>query len=194
MKIGITIGDINGISPEVIIKALSNPSILNTFTPVVYGSYKLLSYHKNIVKDNNLFFHSINSAKQAVDNKVNLVNCWDDTVNITLGKATAEGGKYAYLALDRAMNDIKEGGLDAIVTAPINKNAMQLAKFPFPGHTEYFTHHDGKTNSLMLMSSDALKVALVTNHVPISKVAGLITKSAGKSPGGILICSIFRLP
>lgn len=176
MKIGITIGDINGISPEVIIKALSNPIILNTFTPIVYGSYKVLSYHKNIVKDNNLGFHSINNAKQAQDKKVNLVNCWDDNVNITLGKATEDGGKYAYMALDKAMNDIKEGSLDALVTAPINKNAMQLAKFPFPGHTEYLTHHDGKTNSLMLMSSDALKIALVTNHVPISKVAGLISK------------------
>lgn len=176
MKIGITIGDINGIGPEVIIKALSDPRVLNLFTPVIYGSYKVMSYHKNIVKEGNVGFHSITSAKQAVSNKINLVNCWDENINITLGKATEEGGKYAYLALDKAMADIKEGNIDAIVTAPINKHAMQMAKFPFPGHTEYFTSIDEKSQSLMLLTSDALKVALVTNHVAITDVSSSITK------------------
>ncbi|MBK9737247.1 MAG: 4-hydroxythreonine-4-phosphate dehydrogenase PdxA [Saprospiraceae bacterium] len=176
MKIGITIGDINGISPEIIIKALSDPRLLKSFTPVIYGSYKVMAYHKNIVSDNNIGFHSVNSAKQTQENKINLVNCWDDNINITLGKATVEGGKYAYLALDKAMSDIKDGSLDALVTAPINKYAMQLAKFPFPGHTEYFTHNDNAKQSLMLMVSDALRVAVVTNHLPLSMVAGSITK------------------
>jgi len=176
MKIGITIGDINGIGPEVIIKALSDPRVLTSFTPVIYGSYKVMSYHKNIVKDSSIVFHSIQNGKQAVANKVNLVNCWDDNINISLGKATTDGGKYAYLALDRAMSDIKDGCIDAIVTAPINKNAMQMAKFPYPGHTEYFTANDGKSQSLMLLVGDSLKVALATNHVPISQVADTITK------------------
>ena len=176
MKIGITIGDINGISPEIIIKALSDARILKSFTPVIYGSYKVMSYHKNIVKDSAVSFHSITSGKQAISNKINLVNCWDENINITLGKATAEGGKYAYIALDRALQDIKDGSIDAIVTAPINKYAMQLANFPFPGHTEYFTHNDDAKQSLMLMVSDALKVALVTNHVPLSQVSKTITK------------------
>ncbi len=176
MKIGITIGDINGIGPEVIIKALSDPRVLTSFTPVIYGSYKVMSYHKNIVKDSSIVFHSIQNGKQAVANKVNLVNCWDDNINISLGKATTDGGKYAYLALDRAMSDIKDGSIDAIVTAPINKNAMQMAKFPYPGHTEYFTANDGKSQSLMLLVGDSLKVALATNHVPISQVADTITK------------------
>lgn len=176
MKIGITIGDINGIGPEVIIKALSNPKVLSSFTPVIYGSYKVLSYHKNIVKESNIGFHSVSSGKQAVNNKINLVNCWEENINITIGKATDDGGKYAYLALDKAMSDIKEGNIDAIVTAPINKQAMQMAKFPFPGHTEYFTSNDGKEQSLMLLTSDALKVALVTNHVAISDVPSAISK------------------
>ncbi|MBC7884671.1 MAG: 4-hydroxythreonine-4-phosphate dehydrogenase PdxA [Saprospiraceae bacterium] len=176
MKIGITIGDINGISPEIIIKALTDPRILKTFTPVIYGSYKVMSYHKNIVKDSIVSFHSVNNGKQAVQNKVNLVNCWDDNINITLGKATADGGKYAYLALDKALQDIKDGSIDAIVTAPINKQAMKLANFPFAGHTEYFSHNDDERQSLMFMVSDALKVALVTNHLPLSLVAGSITK------------------
>jgi 4-hydroxythreonine-4-phosphate dehydrogenase len=176
MKIGITIGDINGIGPEVIIKAMSDPRILSTFTPVIYGSYKVMSYHKNIVKESNLGFHSVTSAAQAVSNKVNLVNCWDENINISLGNPTAESGKYAYIALDKAVIDVKEGHIDAIVTAPINKQAMQLAQFPYPGHTEYFTNIDNKTQSLMLLVSDALKVALVTNHVAISQVSSLITK------------------
>jgi len=176
MKIGITIGDVNGVGPEVIIKALADPRILKSFTPIIYGSYKVLSYHKNIVKDSNINFHSIHNAKQALPNKINLVNCWEDNINITLGKSTEDGGKYAYIALDRALNEIKEGNIDAIVTAPINKNAMQLAKFPFPGHTEYFTSNDRAGQSIMVLVSDALKVALVTNHIPISSVASSITK------------------
>ena len=176
MKIGITIGDINGIGPEVIIKAMSDPRILSTFTPVIYGSYKVMSYHKNIVKESNLGFHSVTSAAQAVSNKVNLVNCWDENINISLGNPTVESGKYADIALDKAVIDVKEGHIDAIVTAPINKQAMQLAQFPYPGHTEYFTNIDNKTQSLMLLVSDALKVALVTNHVAISQVSSLITK------------------
>ena len=132
MKIGITIGDINGIGPEIIIKAFSDLRLLNMFTPVIYGSYKVLSYHKNIVKESNIGFHSVTSGAQAVANKINLVNCWDENINITLGKATADGGKYAYLSLDKALADIKEGHIDAIVTAPINKQAMQMAKFPYP--------------------------------------------------------------
>lgn len=93
-----------------------------------------------------------------------------------MGKSTEEGGKYAYLALDRALNDIKAGNIDAIVTAPINKSAMQMAKFPFPGHTEYFTSNDETGQSIMLLVSDALKVALVTNHIPLSNVSSVITK------------------
>lgn len=176
MKIGITIGDINGIGPEIVIKALAHPKILNTITPIIYGSYKVMSYHKNIVKESNIQFHSINHAGQAVDNKINLVNCWDENVNISLGKATEEGGKFATKALEKAMEDIHQGLLSAIVTSPINKAAMQMGGFSFPGHTEYFASKDNNNESLMFMVSDALKVALVTNHAPISKVAGLLNK------------------
>jgi len=176
MKIGITIGDINGIGPEVIIKALNDPRLLKSLVPVIYGSYKVLSYHKNIVKDSNVVFHSVANGAQAVAGKVNVVNCWEDNINISLGKATEEGGKYAYLALDRAMNDLKSGNIDAVVTGPLNKNAMQQAKFPYPGHTEYFTANDKAGQSVMMLVSDSLKVALVTNHLPLSLVPGTLTK------------------
>lgn len=176
MKIGITIGDLNGVGPEVIIKALAHPKLLNSITPVIYGSYKVMAYHKNIVKESNIQFHSIQSAKQAVENKVNLVNCWDDNITITLGKATSEGGKYAAKSLEKALEDIKEGSIDAIVTAPINKSAMKMSDFPFAGHTEYFSAKDDHQTSLMFLVSDAIKVALVTNHLPISEVARNISK------------------
>lgn len=176
MRIGITLGDINGIGPEVIIKALSEPRLINLCTPIIYGSAKILAYHKNIVKDSPINFQSVHTPKQANSGRVNVINCWEDNVNITLGKATAEGGKYAYLALDRAVKDLKEGYLDALVTAPINKHAMQQANFPYPGHTEFLTAQDNNAPSLMMLCSDALRVALVTNHVPVSEVAGMISK------------------
>ncbi len=176
IKIGITIGDINGVGPEVIIKALSNPKLLEFFTPIVYGSYKVLSYHKNIVNNSNIVFHSIHHPGQAVEGKINLINCWEDNVSITLGKPTEEGGKYAMLAMDRAAKDIVEKSIDAVVTAPINKHAMQLAKFPYPGHTEFFTDLDKNTTGLMLMQSEDLKIALTTNHLPLSKVSSSISK------------------
>ena len=176
MKIGITIGDINGIGPEVVIKALNDPRLTKMITPVIYGSYKVLSYHKNIVKDSNVQFHTVSGAAQAVAGKINIVNCWEDNISITLGKATEEGGRYAYIALDRAMSDLQSGAIEAIVTGPVNKNAMHQAKFPHTGHTEYFTANDKKGQSLMMMVSDSLKVALATNHTPVAGISTALTK------------------
>lgn len=175
IKIGITLGDVNGIGPEIIIKALSNRELLNYFTPIIYGSSKVIAYHKNIVTESSFNFSSIAGPERAFDGKINVINCWDDNVNITLGKATEEGGKYAYLSLEKATFDLKSGLIDAMVTAPINKQAMKMAGFPHTGHTEYITDQIGG-KSLMMMCSDILKVALVSNHLPLSEVAGSITK------------------
>jgi len=175
MKIGITIGDVNGISAEVILKALEDSRILERITPVIYGTYKVISYHKNIIKSN-LSFHSVDSAKMALSGKNNIVTCWNENVNITLGKATFDGGKYAKISLDRALEDLKAGEIDALVTAPINKNAMKQVNFDYGGHTEFLTAIDDKKESLMLMISDDLKIALVTNHLPLSKVSSTLSK------------------
>jgi 4-hydroxythreonine-4-phosphate dehydrogenase len=174
-KIGITIGDVNGIGPEVIIKSLIHESSLKQFIPIIYASSKVLAYHKNIVEDKKFTFTTINSPDKASYNRVNVINCWEDTVNITLSRATEEGGKYALAALERASEDLQSGELDALVTAPINKQAMQMAGFEDVGHTEYLTRKVGG-NSLMMMVSDDMKIALVTNHLPISKVAENITQ------------------
>lgn len=178
LKLGITIGDINGVSVEVIIKALSDERMLNLFTPIIYGSSKVISYHKNIVDSENFQFTSISKAESSKYNRVNVLNCWDETANIELGKATQEAGKFAHIALDRAVRDFQNNQIDGIVTAPINKHAMKMANFPFPGHTEFIADKFKSSNSLMMMVSESLKVALVTNHEPITKVAELITKES----------------
>lgn len=177
-KIGITIGDINGIGPEVIIKALSNKKILDQFTPIIYGSSKVMSYYKNIFKEYDFNFATTASAEKVADNKITVVNCWEDEVELKVGHATREGGKCAFIAMDRATQDCMEGHIDAIVTAPINKQAMKMANFPHVGHTEYLTEATKSDASLMMMVSDDLKVALVTNHLPVSEISGGVTKKA----------------
>jgi len=173
--IGITIGDLNGIGLEVILKTFQNEQLLNNCTPVIYGSSKVVSYHKNIVGIE-FAFNAIRSVDQATDDRVNVVNCWQDNVNISLGKATEHGGKYAYQSLEWAVKDLQAGLIDALVTAPINKEAMQMANFPFPGHTEYLTQALGARESVMMLVHDELRVALATNHLPMRAVPAKITK------------------
>lgn len=175
MKIGITIGDINGVGPEVILKTLSDPRILELFTPVIYGSSRILSFYKNTIKDLNLQFTNVNDASRAQAKKINVINCWEEDVVVNIGKVNEDGGKYAKLALDRATADLKSKEIDGLVTAPINKASMKMVGFKYPGHTEYFEEAFGKAG-LMLMLSDTLRIGLVTNHIPIAEVAEKVTK------------------
>ena len=177
IKVGITIGDINGVGPEIIIKSLANDRIISMFTPIIYGSAKVMAYHKNIVENSKFSFVSCSDAEQAEHGKINVINCWQDSVHINISEATKEGGQCAYSALDAATNDLKEGKIDAMVTAPINKHAMQLADFPCVGHTEYISDRLGEADQeLMFMISDKIKVGVVTTHIPIADVAASITK------------------
>jgi 4-phospho-D-threonate 3-dehydrogenase / 4-phospho-D-erythronate 3-dehydrogenase len=174
-KIGITIGDLNGIGLEVILKTLSDEKMLAFCTPVIYGSSKVVSYHKNIVQVE-FQYVPIRHASEVQEGKINVVNCWQENVNITLGKLSDQSGKYAAEALAAATEDLKNGLIDCLVTAPINKKAMEMADFPFPGHTEYLTEALGATESVMLMVADDLRVGLVTNHLPLHKVAENVTR------------------
>lgn len=176
ITIGISCGDINGIGLEVILKALAINKAGANFILIVYGSTKVVAYHKNIITQENIQFHNIDTADQAQPGRINVVNCWPDNVNITLGKATDVGGKCAFDALERAVADLKNGAIDALVTAPIHKKAMQLADFPFVGHTEYITDVFGAKESLMLMVSDNIRVGVVTNHLPLREVAAAVTR------------------
>lgn len=176
IKIGITVGDINGVGLEVVLKTVVNQGILDFCTIIIYGSSKVVSYHKNIVKIKELPLNSIQDADQAIDTSVNVLNCWLDNVRINLGQITEEGGKYAHISLEKASEDLIAGKIDALVTAPINKKAMQLADFPYPGHTEYLTSRFGGKRSLMLMVHEDLRIGLATNHLPIKEVAANVTQ------------------
>ncbi len=178
IRIGISIGDINGIGLEVILKALNHPGILNLCTPVIYGSSKVVSYHKNITGLENFHFSSTKGADRIKRGAVNVVNCWQDDVSITLGKLSDTSGKYAKISLEQAVIDLKNGYIDALVTAPINKKAMQSANFEYPGHTEFLTDAFDVKESLMFMVNDNLRVGVVTNHLPLKDVPAAITKEA----------------
>ena len=174
--IGITLGDINGIGPEVIIKALSDTRILNFITPVIYGSTKVLSYYR---KNMELEDFNYSQVKDSFFNhkKVNVVNCWNELVEINFGASSKESGEYAFKALERAAKDLKEGKIDALVTGPVNKHSIQSEKFNFPGQTEYLTQICEVEESLMMMVGENLKVGLVSTHLPIKDVAARITKN-----------------
>ncbi|MCF8244317.1 MAG: 4-hydroxythreonine-4-phosphate dehydrogenase PdxA [Saprospiraceae bacterium] len=174
--LGITAGDINGIGLEVILKALAHQKILDICVPVIYGSSKVVSYHKNIVQLDDVTFIGQRNADRLQYDKINVVNIWNDNVNITLGKPTDIGGTYAQQSLEAAVKDLKLGLIDAIVTAPIHKKSMQLAGFEHVGHTEYLTKEFEVADSLMLLAADRLRVGLVTAHVPLKDVSQSITK------------------
>lgn len=176
IKIGITTGDINGVSAEIILKTFQDKRILELCTPVIYGSSKVMAYHKNIVNID-LSYYTAKSAEKIQESRLNIINCWEKNVDITLGKATKAGGECAFAALERATEDLGGGKIDAIVTAPINKEAMKMAAFAFPGHTEYLGEKFGKQDTLMLLVNDGLRVGVVTGHIPLAQVANAVTKN-----------------
>ncbi len=178
VKLGISIGDINGIGPEVIIKTLSESRILDFCIPIVYGNAKVTSYYRKALALHDFNFNIITQASQAHANRPNLLTTWEEEVKIETGKATAEGGKYAFLSLERAVNDLLAGATDALVTAPIDKHTIQSEQFAFPGHTEYLQARAGSPDSLMFLVSDDIKVGVVTGHVPVSEVAANISERA----------------
>ena len=143
LKIGISIGDVNGIGLEVIIKTLVDNHIYDYFTPIVYGHTKVASFHRRTIDAGELNFHVINHPSQAQPRKANMINCWEEDVKIDLGEINETGGKYAFLSLQRATNDLVNGDIDALVTAPINKDNIQNEEFKFPGHTEYLQERAG---------------------------------------------------
>jgi len=175
--IGITLGDFNGIGPEVIIKTLSDSRITKICVPIVYGSVKIFSRYKKLIETSEeLHFHQTKNTEGINPKKINIINCWEEDHEINPGKPTAESGQSAYISLSRASEDLFSGKLDAVVTAPINKKNIQSEEFKFPGHTEFFTHKSGVNDSLMLLVSEDLRVGVVTGHIPLSEVKKSLTK------------------
>ena len=176
IRVGITQGDVNGIGYEVILKAFEDPTIFELCTPIVYGSPKVMTYHRKAI-ELETSFTIINSASEAVPGRLNVINCCDDEVKVDLGKPSRESGKAAFDALERAMSEYKEGLYDVLVTAPIHKQMIQSESFTFPGHTEYIEQCVGEGDkALMILANDTLRVALVTGHVPVAKISSLLTQ------------------
>ena len=174
-KIGITQGDTNGIGWEIILKALADPRMTELFTPVVYGSPKAAAYYRNTVAEIEAFsFNPVASAAEARRGKANLVAC-GETTDIAPGKPTPEAGRAAVEALCAAMRDLKAGHLDALVTAPFDKETVQADDFRYTGHTEYLAA-ELEGEAMMILCSDVLRVGLVTKHIPVSEIARNITK------------------
>lgn len=169
-------GDINGIGPEVVIKAVADSRILNMITPVLYGSAKVISYYKKLFNIEEFNYSQVKTKGQLQHRSINVVNCWEETIEINPGKPSKETGKAALTALKCACEEIKEGYLDALVTAPIDKSTIHSEEFPFKGHTEFLSQYFGAKESLMFMVSDTIKIGLVTEHAPISSVSALLTK------------------
>jgi 4-hydroxythreonine-4-phosphate dehydrogenase len=174
--VGISIGDLNGIGPEVVLKSLYDKRILEQITPIIYATTRVISYHKKACKLNDLQTEKIIDAKQAKARRVNVLESWDEDVNIELGKPSAEIGKFAFKSLEKATTDLSQNKIDVLITAPINKKTIQEAGFKFPGHTEYLADLSGSNQELMIMVSESLKVGLVTGHVPVNEVSANITE------------------
>lgn len=206
LKIGITQGDPNGIGPEIIIKALAPEGMSDLMTPVIFANKGVILAAMQKLKGENFRFQGVNSAAQAKAGKINLVNVGDDPVTPAYGEATPEGGKSAYMALEAAVKALEEGDIDILVTAPINKSAIQSEDFRFPGHTEYLEARFAESSdekeeenaseeetadgpeaadlfgelprkAQMILFNDDLRVALLTTHMPISEVSGHITEA-----------------
>lgn len=176
IKIGISQGDINGVGYEVIIKTLMEPHIMELCTPIVYGSPKVAAYHKKALNLESFSFNSIRTPKEADPKRANIINCNDDNIRVELGRSSEMAGEASYLALEKAVEDLKNGEIDALVTAPINKDNIQSDHFHFPGHTEFLAEQFGTKDYVMLMVSEMMKIGVVVGHAPLAEVSNRITK------------------
>jgi len=173
--IGITLGDYNGIGPEVILKSLADNRLLAFCTPVIYGSLKILHKYRRLLSLEENYFQVIKDVEQISYKKINLINCIEDA-EIAPGQVTPEAGKAAFVCLESCTKDLLRGALHAVVTAPINKANIQNEFFNFVGHTEYFTENFNAPNTLMCMVSGKLRVALLTGHLALKDVSQSISK------------------
>lgn len=171
IKVGITLGDMNGIGPEIIIKALADNRILQSFTPVIYGSNRIINYYQKLQKGEEIKIQGIKSAEKCVHKRVNLISITKDDIKVEPGEVTKFAGKLAFQSLEAAVSDLASNKIDVLVTSPINKKNIQSDKFKFPGHTEYLAKYSNVEDALMLMCADNLRVGVVTGHIPLNEVS-----------------------
>lgn len=188
--IGFTCGDLNGIGLELIIKSLSDSRMLDFMIPVVFANNRSINFYRKSLPEFNLNFAVLNNLSKINHKQVNVLNCWEEEVEITPGELTATGGKYALISLEKAVEALKQKTIDGIVTAPIHKKNIQSDAFNFSGHTPYLQHAFGNTENLMLLVADNIRMALVTEHVTIGDIAKHITKDKIKQKLAILHSSL----
>lgn len=188
--IGITIGDFNGIGPEIILKCLADTRILDLCIPVIYGSSKILGQYRKLLQLEQLNYNASKDIKNINKKKVNIINCWKDEYKIEPGKPTNQSGKCALTALEQASRDIKEERIDGLVTAPISKKNIRAHDFQFYGHTDYLCKTLEKEAVLMCMLSEQLKLAVATDHIPLHKVAENLTHENLKRKTGLFLESL----
>jgi 4-hydroxythreonine-4-phosphate dehydrogenase len=178
LKIGITQGDINGTGYEVILKMLSDVRILELCTPVIYGSSNVLAYHRKTVGLEPVNVTTVHSAQEATDNRISIINTTTSALKVDLAQSTAIAGEAALQAIEKAVRDLKEGAIDALLTAPVNRQNTQYNQIPFPGHSEYLqqTCGNGK-KTLTVLSSEKLLIAPVTDNIPLSEVSSRLSMS-----------------
>lgn len=179
IKLGISIGDLNGIGCEVVLKTFEDARMLDFCTPIIFASNKVISFQKNEL-GLEINYNGIQEVSKALDGKINVLNVWKDAPEITFGEATSQGGEYALKSLVAAVDALKKDEIDVLVTAPINKNNIQTKDFNFPGHTDYLAK-ELEGESLMFMVTDSLKVGLLTDHVAVKDAPAAITSKLVKS-------------
>ncbi|GHE60321.1 4-hydroxythreonine-4-phosphate dehydrogenase PdxA [Roseivirga thermotolerans] len=187
--LGITIGDVNGIGPEVIIKSALDARIFNQVNLVVYGHGKVLSHYKTLLDIEKFVFNQTQKADQIRYNKLNVINCVED-IEVTPGEETKEAGALALAAIQQASQDLKEGKIDAIVTAPINKNNIQSDSFQFPGHTEFFTETFGAEESLMFLCSEQMRIGVATGHISVAQIKERLTAEVIEKKASLMLRSL----
>lgn len=173
-RIGISVGDLNGVGMELIIKTFSDPQMLELCTPVVFASTKVVSYHRNAIDMRDFNFHIVQDAKDALEGKANLVNVWKEEVKMDFGKVDAQVGAYAVKSLEAACDAVDAGSVDALVTAPIHKESIQSGDFQFSGHTDYLESRYNSKATMMFLASE-MRMALATVHIPLSRVTEAIS-------------------
>ena len=176
IRVGVSIGDYNGIGLEVIIKTFSDARMMDVCTPVIYGNLSLIKAYNESLDVSDFSFLEIADAAQANPKRANLVQVWDDESTITFGESTSDAGRKSFLSLEAATKDLASNKIDVLVTAPINKNNIQSEDFSFPGHTEYLANYANEDYPLMVLTHGDLRVGTITGHIAIKDVASQITE------------------
>ncbi len=171
MRIAISIGDLNGIGPEIVLKTFAEPAMLNLCTPIIYASQKSIAAWRKILKLDHFNFNTIASADKAIAKQINVVEVWNEELEIHPGKELPVTGKYAVRSLEAACKALGEGKVDGLVTAPISKKNVHSNEFPYYGHTDYLAKLFGGGESLMMMVSDKIRVGLATVHIPVQDIS-----------------------